>query len=282
MLADNTFEAFNFILQILAEYGLIGFSILVWLIYQLVREWIVRKEKFTKPISEIGSFGCIIALMISGLFSNPFHLTPVLFLLCYHLALIYPNTKYSHNEPVQFFLAPFAVAIIFSILVFGYMFNQFVGELNWSKASNQAVYESFRSAQPAYEKIHRFLNHNGDFLFNYGAEASLASEYQLAVKLLENSKNFYSSTNLYVYLGDAYMGMNQFELAEKNYLKAIWMAPSHVIPKYRLIQLYKKHGNNDKARYWALKTLSFPVKVKSLLIDDLFRDIENYLKGQLH
>lgn len=273
-LADNTFEAFNFILQILAEYGLIGFFLLL-----LITSYFLKRLKIRSSYSSavIGSFASIVALLVSSLFSNPFHLTPVLLLSCYHISIVYPISinRHRNNSSFQNFTLPFIFILIFSFFVVWYSLNQYAGAVNWSKASRAAVYNDFSKADSFYKKAYCSLDHNGDFLFNYGTEACIGKGYELSIHVLERTKRFYSSSNLYVYLGNAYSAMNEFEKAEKSYLTSIHIAPSHIYPKYQLIQLYKKWGKPNDMKLWRDKTINFPIKVRSKFVDDLIFELKN-------
>lgn len=80
LLADNTFENFNSILQILVEYGIAGFIILLLILYQFLKGQRGGTKIHDKQWQRVGSAGCIASIIVCSLFSNPFHVTPVLFL----------------------------------------------------------------------------------------------------------------------------------------------------------------------------------------------------------
>jgi O-antigen ligase len=273
LLADNSFEAFNFILQLLAEYGIIGFFLLLLLILTFFKKFKTCRRH--SPYVT-GSLASLIALLVSALFSNPFHLTPILPLLCYHVSVVYPMTCNTfQNKLLQKPTIPIVSVSIFSFFVALYSFKQYTGAVNWSKAAQTAVFNDFNKAETIYRRAYSSLRHNGDFLFNYGAEAYIGNRYGRAIQVLERAKRFYSSSNLYVYLGNAYSAMNQFDEAERNYLTAIYIAPSHIYPKYQLIQLYKKWQRTNDMRFWRDKAISFPTKIKSDFADKLKRELSN-------
>jgi tetratricopeptide (TPR) repeat protein len=278
LLADNTFEAFNSIIQILVEYGIIGLLFLIWFAYRLVRNLLTHKETANKEWLRIGSIGCIASVFISSLFSNPFHLTPVLLIFIYHLSVVLPKPQPQHPFPFpswrNYFVLFFVVLFGSSVCYFASMHHN--SESKWYRASELAQNDDFTEAKKLYEEAYPVLRFNGDFLFNYGAEAFLAHDYTLSIKLLERSKKYSSASNIFIYLGNNYTEVKQFTLAEKNYLHAIYMIPSHIYPKYQLIKLYKKWDKLDQAKYWINEAMQFPVKVKSQLSDAIIKELKTW------
>lgn len=89
--------------------------------------------------------------------------------------------------------------------------------------------------------------------------------------ILEQCTEHYSASSLYLLLADNYANRSQFNLAERNYLHSIFMVPSHIVPRYQLIQLYIRWGKLNEAKMWIKSTLNWPVKVptahtKSLIV----------------
>jgi Tfp pilus assembly protein PilF len=91
------------------------------------------------------------------------------------------------------------------LLLIPYIGTQILSEYYWKRASVQALYDGFSMAQPSYKKAARWLSGRGSFLFNYGAEACIAGDTELAITQLEAAAQRLASNQLYVYLGDAYL-----------------------------------------------------------------------------
>ncbi len=275
LLADNTFEAFNSVLQVLVEYGVVGLLFLIWILFFLVRHYNVRKTLDSGIWLQNGSFACIVSIFVSSLFSNPFHVTPILVIFIYHLSVVCPlQVLPVKSLPPKRSILPVILIISFVLFVFYYGYSHYNAERKWHKASDLAKYGSYLEAKKYYQASYQILKHNGDYLFNYGAEASLAGEYQLSINLLERARSYISSNNVFIYLGDSYTAVNQFSLAEQNYLHAIYMVPSHLFPKYKLVKLYKIWGKEKEAEYWRNKALTFPVKVRSSFTDELIKELK--------
>lgn len=274
LIADNTFEAFNSILQVLIEYGIIGFVFLICISYQLIKYQLKKKEAIHKKWLVIGSSGCMVSVVVSSFFSNPFHVTPILLIFLYHFSVVFSMIMKPALIKRKSRFAPSFFLFSFILFTFYYAFVHYKAESNWYKASVLAKYDDFKEAEKFYEQAYPILKYGGDFLFNYGTEAYLDSNYSLSIKLLEASKKYNSSGNIFIYLGDAYTATNQFKLAEENYLHAIYTTPSHIYPKYQLISLYKKWGQLNQAKYWIRQTLQYPIKAESPFTHELVKELK--------
>ena len=274
LIGDDTTEAFNSLLQVLVEYGLAGVILLVGFIFNLIH--VLKKCNNLKRTnwSYIGSLGCVISILVCSLFSNPFHVTPILLLFVFHLSSVLPNPKKDIFISSRAKFISLLLCLVFSFFTLFYGWKNYVAESTWYIASESAKFDGFVKATKHYQKAFTTLKYNGGFLFNYGAEAFLGKDYALAIKLLERAKNYNSFSNLFLYLGDAYSAIHDYASAERNYLHAIFIAPSHTYPKYQLIQLYKVWGKPESVRAWTNHTLQFPVKVHSSSIDYLHKELK--------
>lgn len=270
MLATNMVEGFNLPLQLLVEYGIIGVALIVWIIIQV---WQFLNKQAAEYLS------ALIILFTASLFSNPFHVTPVSFTgLLLLAAATRPVAVVFHRR----FFGSTIIAIAQCILFLVYTGIQMGGEWYWKRASVQALYEGFSMAQPSYKKAARWLSGRGSFLFNYGAEAGIAGETELAITQLEAAAQRLASNQLYVYLGDAYLKSGKNREAERAYLLAIAMVPSMIYPKYQLIQFYIQQMNYVEACKWAKITLTYPVKIPTPEVFQLIREIRQQTAPYMH
>jgi hypothetical protein len=282
MLADNTQEAFNVVLQVLAEYGLIGglLAILITRVF-FIRLMTLLQTGVKLKWVVAGSSGCLVAVLISSLFSNPFHVSPVLFLMAIHVGLIvsfFPGQQISAGQIRKLPGINWSrlVMVLFSVLLLLMSCRRFVAEWRWFRALELARYNGFEAADLLYRQVYYELRHNSRFLFNYGAEASIAGKHQLAVHVLEEAAYGCSYSNLFFYLGNSYEALGDFETAEKNYLRCIFTVPSRIVPKYRLVQLYKRWGKTEQAEFWIKQALVFPLKLPSALGEEILKELQGF------
>jgi hypothetical protein len=270
LLATNMLEAFNWQLQILVEYGTIGAALLILM---MVNWWRMISKR--EPVI-IASF---IVVLTAGLFSNPFHITPVSFLLIVLLAAASCPAVVIKRSTIG--IGKLFVTLQVLLLI-PYIGTQILSEYYWKRASVQALYDGFSMAQPSYKKAARWLSGRGSFLFNYGAEACIAGDTELAITQLEAAAQRLASNQLYVYLGDAYLKSGKMREAEQSYLLAIAMVPATIYPKYRLIHFYLQQANYSEACKWTKKVVEYPVKIPTPEAFQLVREIRQLTAPYMH
>jgi len=260
MLSGDVLEAFDCPLQILAEYGCIGF-----LCWTLLIVSVLRPRPPFRPENLIGHTACLLALGISSLGSNPFHCLPVLVIAVCHAA------AYLGKAPApRVAVKPWAAALGALLLLF--TAYTALTDVTWSAAADSAATAGFSKAAPAYRALYPLKRWDWRYLFNYGAEAALGGQTGLSAALLERAKIFGSTADLYLFLGDDYMAMGDYELARLNYTTAMYMIPSRLLPRYKLVQLYDKWGRGDEARRLIDESLQRPVKVPSVFTNQVFSE----------
>ncbi|MDP1762555.1 MAG: O-antigen ligase family protein [Sediminibacterium sp.] len=273
LLATDTFEAFNIILQILVEYGIVGVTILMFFIIAVKKVLVGKVFEYKNYMWVIiGNLGSLLTILISALFSNPFHCSPIFLIFLFQLAIVLSITNKNDSsikKSIRGAPAVFGIFLVLNIGVLYYANKQHASQRKWLQASENAKIGYFDDAFALYENAYNALQFNGNYLYNYGAESGLSRKYLLSIALLEESLTYYCHSNTYVFLGDNYTATKQYDLAEKNYLKAVYITPSHIYPKYQLIQLYNKWGKTNKSKFWTIKTLNWPIKVKSPFTEEL-------------
>lgn len=271
LIAGNTFEAFNSILQLLAEYGFLGIILVFIFTYFYLSEnryFIIGKShlKLTNTIA-----AAIVCIVCESFFSNPFHCSPIFILFVILIAGLRGESRIFANRYYLKFIK--ILIIIVGCLFVKYGYGQWKAEKKWKNASILAKFGSFQQANILYSDAYSVMKNDGRFLYNYGAESADAGFYELSVLLLERAVNYHSFSNLYTYLGNDYIKLKQYSKAEQSYLKAIKIMPSSILPKYQLIQLYILWGRKTDARHWLAYTLNYPVKIKNYLGDAILREL---------
>ncbi len=280
LLASDILEAYNIITQVLTEYGFIGLLLLIWILYEVAKVYIGGRSDYSSTWQCTGSAGSLLSVLIAGFFSNPFHVTPVIVLVLYHVSIVISPKTAPHCIPLRkYYWSVFVVPMC--MIVAYWLIQKYQAEKQWAAAATAARMNDFASARQLYEMANPALAYNGDYLFNYGAEACVAGEYLTAIEQLGKAKQYSSQSSIRIFLGDAYAATRQYQRAEDNYLAAIYTTPSHIYPKYKLVQLYKKWGKTELARQWATQTLQYPVKVTSALSASLLQALQEDIKNIL-
>jgi tetratricopeptide (TPR) repeat protein len=280
LLSNNTFEAFNFILQWWAEYGLVSIVAGVVFFYFFIRDRMLYLFKFNKIRWQHGHIAALICIFCSGLFSNPFHCSVIFLLVIILLASLNPlsevrktNQNLSILLSVNFVLR--CLLFITSIHFLNFGFKQWRAEILWKKAALFARFGQMDKAKPIYAKAYQQLKNDGRFLYNYGAESAIANEYKLSLSLLERALNYHSSSNLYIYLGIDYFNLGNYKAAEKSFINAHYTTPGSLIPKYQIISFYLTTKRISDATVWIKYTLSYPVKIRDQTSDNILEELRN-------
>lgn len=276
-LATNTFEAFNIILQVIVEYGLIVFVFLILIISVSMRK--LRSVMNSRGEIDIlqGSIGGLVALNVAALFSNPFHATPTL-LLTVVIGANAMSFKREAGKPIirigRYRLLRYCIIIISGTLLGNYVYRRLDAEIKWKQAADYAAVDQFDMAAKLYELCMPTMMNDGCFLYSYGETNVLSGHPYYAAYLLRRSLRFYSTVNSHIYLGDCYWELKLFSEAEQEYKKAIYMVPSHFYARWQLIKLYRSLGDFVKLKRWAWESLSRPVKINSeatmAIIDSIY------------
>lgn len=282
--ADNTYYAFNEYLQLLVENGFIGLGLFLLIIIILFKTQVKQENTFLFQISIIG----LLSIAVFGCFSYPMQLLPVKLILVFLLALIANMDNYK-----KYFKIPSNLKWLLkiTILVTGmYLGFKGIHKTNnikegfkvWRNATNYYQYGDYNGAIDEYETIYPIFKDNGEFLMNYGKTLSMNKNYNKAIKILEQSKQFLNSTITETALGDSYKAIKQYNKAEIVYQHAANMVPSRFYPNYLLAKLYEESGQREKAISKAVELLEKDVKIQSTAIKEIQLEmkklIENYDK----
>jgi O-antigen ligase len=258
-LAGNNQVAFNEYLQITVETGLVGFVLILVIGATLI---FYRKQVCT-PYA-IGAIGGLTSLACCACFSYPFHEIPIIVLAGWMLLVV--------GNDIKSFSIPIATKVQKSIVVFYTLMTVFLcyysittlpSVSRWKKLVTYKSIHGFDDSREQYARLYSQLDNNPYFLYNYGIELVLAREYERSIPILKQACHYFSDTNIFCYLGDAYKWLGQYEKAETNYWLASNMTPNRFLPLYNLAKLYRETGDNVKASELATILIKKKEKVPS-------------------
>ncbi|OMP79656.1 O-antigen ligase family protein [[Flexibacter] sp. ATCC 35208] len=263
-LADNVYYAFNDLLQVTAELGLIGGVGVLALLYCCFS---IRRGKRLLWTGQ----GIVLAYVIAGLFYYPHFILSLKVVGLIGLALLSRLDKrvYQGRIPPVVLIAP-AIGIIIWILPLQY------GYYYWGKAQ-----VAFRQLQ-----IHRSLDYarkarpvmkqNGEFLSETGKSYMLVDSLDEAAEYMRQSQAYLNNTVIETNLGIISLQNKQFADAEKHYKRALWMVPNRFFTEYLLLELYTKAHEDRKACERARIILHKDMKVYSSAVREIVDSAKNY------
>lgn len=148
----------------------------------------------------------------------------------------------------------------------------------WNDAFELYNYSLYTECIDDYQKAYPLLQHNGEFMVNYGKALSIAEKHTKAIEILGKARNYETNTVLCTAMGDSQKALKQYINAEKNYWQASNMAPSKFYPQYLLAKLYDVSGQKKKAVDMATALLKKEVKVESTAILEIHDEMEKIIK----
>ena len=274
MLADNVTHPFNEYLKILIEYGILGFSIVIFYIALLFKQY--KQYRFNNVVRPL--FLSLIAIGVSALFSYPFKYPAIGVGLIINLAII--NSLYSKKIYIKAkaILYPFKIVVlIFMSLMIYFTSNWIVAEFTWNKIAKSSLQGYGAINMPTYDKISRWLKYDGLFLYNYGAELNYIGRYAESNKITTQCSIIFNDTDVQLLFADNYLNLGSYNSTEQYLLLAFNMCPVRFKPLHELFLLYLGIGANDKAIYVGEKILSKPIKVQSHTIEHIKSDVRQKL-----
>ena len=257
--ADVTSSAYNCLLQIGVEQGLIGICLAV----TLVALMLVRLNKTGKTLG-IG----LLSLLIFSMFSYPFDLLP--YQIIFVLIAAYAGTGSEKNLASSTNSKKWSRSYFVPIALFGlvFVFSLFTHWQMTERAKAESDYRMMAGVTNAaflddYYELLPLLRSNERFLFDFSKILEKDGQYNDSNAMLRLGTLVSNDPMLYVIQGNNYSKMGFFEEAEQAYQKAFHMMPNRLYPLYQLMLLYEREGKTEEMYKMAWRVLRFNEKVVS-------------------
>lgn len=286
LVADNTYYAFNEFIQFVVENGIIGFIILLSVLYFIIK---IRTKKENNYLSVIIKTS-LLSIGIFAFFSYPMEILPIKLIIVVLLAALaklnknkiklLQNFKIGVSSKLALKAIVICGVLIIAVLSFTSINRLNTSFKNWQFALDSYRYGDYESAIQEYESTYPELKNSGEFLMNYGKALSVYKKDKKAIKILKQAKNYLNTTIIETALGDAYKNAKQYKHAEKAYSRAASMIPTRFYPLYLLAKLYEESGQKENALAMAKTILEKEIKVPSTAIKEIKQEM-NDLKTRL-
>ena len=270
--ADVTSNAYNCLLQIGIEQGLIGLCLALALVGMMF-------ERLNHKGKLLGM--SLLSLFIFSMFSYPFGQLSyqILFVLIAAFSgtneeiLDYSTKlrKITFNYPAPVVLL--TCTIFFSVFTHWQINKRIMAESNYQKVAginDVALIDDYFELLP-------LLNTNEHYLFEFGKLLAANCRYKESNAILNLGTRISCDPMFYVIQGNNYCEMESFEKAESAYQKAFAIMPNRLYPLYKLMLLYEKEGNEEKMVNMAQQVVSFTEKVVSPVTKDMKKEADKIL-----
>lgn len=274
VLADNVVYAFNDFLQILIEQGFIGFSLFIFLIFLAL-----KKIKKRIPFKVLGG-SLIISLCTFACFSYPLQILPLKIIGIFGFAICSLGSENKRKLiPNKFLSFLFLLGLFcFSILQISAVYKLEKNYSLWKKATNSYFSNDFKKSVEFFEKAYPFLKTDGEFLMHYAKALSINEQPKKSNEILHQAENYLNNTIIQITQGDNYKTLKDYHQAEKHYKIAFDMIPNRLYPIYLLAKMYEEKGDLDQAKKQAKILLEMPIKVPSMAIFQMQKEMDNLLE----
>jgi len=199
--------------------------------------------------------------------------------------IIYKNAKNIESAVNSDIIREYIIKVIFTVIAvliifygIGFINSQAGALKSWRYAFSIYNMGAYKQSTKEYEKVLPILQHNGDFLTNYGKALSMAGKHNKAIKILQEASDFFPNTVVYTALGDSYKATGQNLKAEDAYLHAWYMNPVRFYPKYLLAKMYDETGQKKKAKEIATELLKKEIKVESTAVKEIKEEMQKIIE----
>jgi O-antigen ligase len=272
LLADNVLHPFNEYLLVLAEHGIIGPVCLLLLLLMVLRSYL-RERTQIKFIAVLG----ILSLMLCSCFSYPFKYPFAWIIALFNLALICPSIKISSRKAsVGARAGTGAVAVL--LLFIGVALMK--AEMRWNTIAKQSLAGKTMEMLPKYDKLYKYLDKNGLFLYNHAAELHEVGEYEKSLSVFEQCIEHYNDYDVQMLIADNHNNLKQYDKAEFHLKRASAMCPVRFMPLYQLVELYRATDRMNEAIVLAQQILDKKVKIPSSSVNAIKNKMEQLINEQ--
>lgn len=264
MLGDSVKHPFNEYLKILVEYGILGFSLFIAAVTNLIKTWRGNREKFYLfPV-----FGSVLAIAVGAFFSYPLDYPGIVLVLVLNMAVLssYQSTVWEIKRKswVKLVAAGF---VIFAFLFSGAVCSYGRSEYEWNKIARASLAGKTKEMLPRYQKLSDRMKREGLFLYNWGAELQQGGEYEMSIRVLEKCCSRLNDYDVQLLLAENYTRLNMLERAKMHLSMASDMCPVRFVPLYKLMNICLKEGKIEEAKRYARDLVNKPIKIPSIQVD---------------
>lgn len=281
-IADNTIFAFNEYLQFFVENGIVGFMLMIFLIYFIFKQKTIKKYN-TLSLTLKAS---ILSIGIFAFFSYPSQILPIKLVFVFCLALLSNIDSRKHiisftSKKNQVFKLKLALILPFMFFIctsFSYALSLEKSFTSIEDAKTLSKCRHYDLAIKELQNDYDLMKRNGDFLTSYGKILFLKEYNNDAIEVLNDAKTHLNSFSLQLTLGDCYKKTKKYKKAEIAYKNAMYMIPSKFYPNYMLLKLYDETGETEKGLDMAQTILTKKIKVPSQAIEEIREEALKLIK----
>jgi tetratricopeptide (TPR) repeat protein len=271
-LADNVLHPFNEYLRLLAEHGIVGLAYVVLLGWLLWHRY-MRERTPEKTVALL----CLLSLAVFACFSYPFNYPFTWVVAFLSMAMLCSGNKITLRRTAgvaRTLMTTLSACVLCATALL------LRAEKTWNDIARQSLVGKTQEVLPEYEKLYRYLGHNGLFLYNHAAELHEVGEYEQSIASFERSMHYNNDMDVQILLADNYRELHCYDEAEHHLKMAAAMCPVRFVPLYKLAKLYDATGRHDDALAVARQIVDKEIKIPSHTVTAIKREMRQLMERE--
>lgn len=267
LLADNTFFAFNDLLQFIIEIGLVPCIILTLLLGRLA---FIHRKKFKPPLYNIHDSAftaAMLCIIIGSFFSYPFQIFPIQSIFIVQLAVVLNSIKPQHtpsNEQfhkIHFTNTTYCFIISLTLILGGILSIDYYLKANTALQLSRNGYQNKSLAY--FNSVNTGFIKDGNILYNHALVLCKTNKIDAAITILKQASQLIQNDKLNTLMGELLNERKEYKAAEHYFKQAMYIVPKSFRNRFRLFQFYFDTKQVTKALYYGNELLYLSEKVPS-------------------
>ena len=270
ILADNAHHPLNEYLLLFVDYGLIGFLIVVAIIFVIVY---LFKKRSDNTLCQ-GAFASIVMILIYSCFSYPLRYPFTWFIMVYDIYLLFRVLLNNKNIQIKrSTLSLLTACVLFMSCCFiCQTIYDIHTQVRWKKLFIRAQYGHGNNLS-AFCDLEKDLHNNHLYMFNLASELYLHKRTELGLQKAIQCEQLCPSYDISLLKGYMFEELERYQEAIDAYSRAHNMCPARFRPLYQLAMLYYKMKDFRMARHYGIIIQQKAIKIPSVEIDNMIKRI---------
>lgn len=279
LLADNTRFAFNDYLQFVIETGITGGLVMLAILIGIVR--IIKRVLQKRP--PLLLLLAVVQVIAIGVAAACMHILErfafqALLIVCLVIIVFY---NYASTKVIWRYLLT-TVVLIGSLawMHFGAYIRHYEAYRRYEAAKELYRAGYITDAVKEYQLLYPALQKDVYFSLDYASALINLEQFTNAIPVLQQLTTATNSAAVQIKLATCYEQTNQPEAAEAAYETAIYMVPNRFTYRYYLFTFYKNTAQKRKAALAARSISTLPVKIPSLQVTAIQKEVIAWLQEE--
>lgn len=265
-IADNISHPFNEYIHIMINWGHLGLLLFAGFLALLVIQAYRQRQWYSTVVVAV-----IQALSVLCMFSYPLRYAAVWIILI--AVAIQPWLQYL---PLKVKSLPRIAMVTLCFCLLRILYMDVVAEINWKRTSDRALMGYSEQMLPYFKRLYNttYLSGNPYFLYNYAAELNYSGQYRGSIVMLNNCKEYLYDYDVALLMADNYAELHMPDSALWYAQQTSRMIPCRFLPLDYMLNAYVEKGDSAQAKKNAKIILSKPVKVNSIMVEEIRKKAE--------